>query len=242
MSIICKNCGNVFEGNYCNICGQKAETHPIDVHFIAHDLQHGLLHYEGGIVYSAKELFTRPGHAIRDYIEGKRVKHYKPISMLIVLATFYGLFYHVLNIDIFSNKENTLLNYEKLNEWIAHHFSIITLLLLPILSLSSYLLFKKQGYNYTEHLILNSFYSSQKLFLRILTLPLFIFVKNPETVLLIIRGMMILDILLMFWSYGQFFNKLPKSKVFMLSIIATLINIFIMFLITTLVLTIIISM
>ena len=30
----CKNCGNGFEGNYCNLCGQPAETHRINFKFL----------------------------------------------------------------------------------------------------------------------------------------------------------------------------------------------------------------
>lgn len=233
MNMICKNCGHTFEGNYCNNCGQKAETHSIDISFVAHDLQHGLFHFEGGIIYSAKELFTRPGDAIREYIEGKRIRHYKPISMLIVLATFYGFFYHYLDIDIFKNKSDNFFHYSEINEWIAHHFSIITLMVLPILSFSSFILFRNQGYNFTEHLILNSFYSSQKMFLRLATLPIFIFIHDTEIILAIMRWLLVADLFLMFWTYGQFFKALPKFKVFLLALLATFINIILIVIILT---------
>jgi hypothetical protein len=40
-----------------------------------HDVQHGLFHFDKGMYYSAKELYWRPGHSIREFIEGKRVSH-----------------------------------------------------------------------------------------------------------------------------------------------------------------------
>lgn len=162
MSCTCKNCGNVFDGNFCNNCGQAAATHQINTAFLAHDLQHGLLHVDGGIFYSARELFRRPGHAIRDYIDGKRIKHYRPVSMVLVLASLYAMFYHMLSINVLEGVHNAPVDYDHIDEWIIHHFSIITLLIIPILSAASWLSFRKQGYNFTEHLILNSFYSSQK--------------------------------------------------------------------------------
>lgn len=237
MSNICKNCGNVFEGNYCNNCGQKADVHPINLSFIAHDLQHGLFHIEGGIFYSIRELFKRPGHSIREYIEGKRVYHYSPISLLIVLAGFYGLFCHALSINVFKGKDDGLFEYEKINEWIAHHFSVITLLLLPVLSLSFYLIFKKQGYNFTEHLILNSFYSSQKLLIRIFTLPFLLLVKNPESTVAMIQWLLLPDLILMFWCYGQFFSKMPKIKVFFFTLLSNIIDLVLILVITTLIFT-----
>jgi len=221
MSIVCKNCGNVFEGKYCNNCGQAAATHSINTSFLIHDLQHGLMHVDGGMFYSARELFRRPGYAIRDYIEGKRIKHYKPLSMLIVLATFYGLLYHALHINLFNKLDDNLFEYDEINEWIAHRFPYITLVLLPVMSFSSFLIFKKQGYNFSEHLILNSFYSTQKLWVRLITLPLLLLTDSPE---ILIQWLVLADIALMFWCYAQFFSKLPKLKVLLLTFIAALVN------------------
>lgn len=222
--MVCKNCGNVFEGNYCNNCGQPADTHAIDTHFVMHDLSHGILHVHGGLFYSARELFSRPGHAIRDYIQGKRIKHYKPISMLVVLATFYGLFYHALDINILAGKQDGEFDYTGMNEWIGHHFSIITVALLPFLSLSSYLVFRKYGYSYMEHIIINAFYSAQKIWLRILSLPILFMAKDTSNALLIMQWLMLPDLLLMFWSYGQVFRNVPRFKVFLLVIATTLLS------------------
>lgn len=92
MTTICKNCNEQLEWHFCGNCGQSAETHKMNVHFLWHDIQHGLLHFDKGILYTSKQLFTRPGIAIKEFIEGKRINHFKPISLIIVLATVYGLF------------------------------------------------------------------------------------------------------------------------------------------------------
>ena len=91
MQIICKNCGHIYSGQFCNNCGQPSDTHKLNLHFIWHDLQHAFLHFDKGVLFTAKELFTRPGNSIREFIEGKRVKHFKPISLVIILATLYGV-------------------------------------------------------------------------------------------------------------------------------------------------------
>ena len=90
MEITCKNCNQTFKGHYCNNCGQPADTHKINAHFLWHDIQHGLLHFDNGIPYSIKQLFIRPGHSIREFIEGKRVRHFKPLSLVAVLGALYG--------------------------------------------------------------------------------------------------------------------------------------------------------
>src|SRR5208283_4811746 len=99
----CLNCHHTLTGKYCSYCGQSAATHKINVHFLWHDIQHGLLHIDKGILYTTKELFTRPGHSIREFIEGKRVRHFKPISLVLVLAGIYGLLYHFFKINMFSH-------------------------------------------------------------------------------------------------------------------------------------------
>ena len=105
--ITCKNCGYIFKGNFCNICSQSAATKRINFEFLWEDLEHGLLHYDKGLLYSLKKLFLKPGSAIQEYIQGKRVHHFRPISMVIVLATVYALIYHLGNINILLNKIKT---------------------------------------------------------------------------------------------------------------------------------------
>ncbi len=104
MTTICKNCNNHFEGNFCNNCGHAADIHKLNMHFIGHDLQHGLFHFDNGIFYTIKQLLTRPGHTIREFIDGKRVKHFKPLSLVVVLATLYGLLYHYFLNNLFDVK------------------------------------------------------------------------------------------------------------------------------------------
>ena len=241
MEIICKNCHQVFEGHYCNNCGQPAETHKIDTKFLAHDLQHGLFHLDGGIFYSAREMFRRPGHAVREYIEGKRIRHYKPLSMTLVLAGIYVLIYHALGINIFSNKNRTDFDYQATGEWLMHHYAIITLLLIPVYSLASYIVFRRQGYNFTEHLILNSFYSTQKLWLSIVFVPLFVLISGPEAVQPVMNWLFVAGAVVMIWTYSQFFTGLPKMKAFLFSVLAYMLSLLFIIIICGIILLIIIK-
>ncbi len=103
MTKYCRNCNAELTGNFCSHCGQNSSTHKINLKFLWHDIQHGLLHVEKGILFTVKELFTRPGHTIREYLEGKRVKHFKPVSLVLLLAGFYGLLSHYFDINLLSN-------------------------------------------------------------------------------------------------------------------------------------------
>lgn len=150
MQVICKNCHQVFEGNYCNNCGQSVDTHKINIHFLWHDIQHGLLHFDKGILYSLRQLFTRPGHSVREFIEGKRAKHFKPLSLVVVLATLYGVLYHYFDINLFPSSAENNVDYSEFNELIATHFSWITILTIPLYTIGTFICFRSQGYNFVE--------------------------------------------------------------------------------------------
>jgi Protein of unknown function (DUF3667) len=103
MATNCLNCNAKLNGRFCSNCGQNSDTHRISFHYLLHDIQHGFLHLDKGFLFTAKELFTRPGSSIREFLQGKRVNHFKPISLVIILAGIYSLLSHLFEFNIFSN-------------------------------------------------------------------------------------------------------------------------------------------
>ena len=218
---ICKNCNHQFDGNFCNLCGQAADTHKLSPHFILHDLQHGLFHFDNGIFYTVKQLLTRPGHTIKEFINGKRVRHFKPLSLVIVLATLYGLLYHYFIGNLFDVEptdagKNVIGIYEKFIRWLTDHFAYAALIVILSTTISSYLVFKKQGYNLVEHLVLNTYYMGLILVIALILLPvLYLSQKSgPESSMSYTLISQLLYFGLMYWCYAQFFNKLTKVKSF----------------------------
>ncbi|MEZ4690294.1 MAG: DUF3667 domain-containing protein [Ignavibacteria bacterium] len=177
MSKYCQNCNAQLSGNFCSNCGQRSDTHKINLHFLWHDIQHGLLHVEKGILFTVKELFTRPGHTIREFLQGKRVNHFKPISLVLVLAGIYGLLSHYFEINLLSNNieitgsgekfEQAKSTVENMSTWISQHYSVFALLQIPVFSIGTYLCFRKAGYNFIEQIVINAFITAQKLIVHI---------------------------------------------------------------------------
>lgn len=226
VTTVCRNCGESFTGNYCYNCGQKADTPNIDIKFLIHKIRTVLFkRFDKGIIYTSKQLFTRPGDAVREYIQGKRVKHYDPVSFVMALAAFYALAYHNFNINIFTDitsDDGVLKNidFAKMNEWVSNHFSLATFAQLPFYTIGSYISFRRQGYNFTEHLTLNTFLAGQRLLLRIATFPLLIIFNGTGSIHVFTNFLILLDFLLMTWSYCQFFNEVPTVKAILLSILS----------------------
>ncbi|KQC00381.1 DUF3667 domain-containing protein [Pedobacter sp. Hv1] len=229
-TIVCKNCEQEASGNFCNNCGQATDTHRMNFHFLWHDIQHGLLHFDNGIFYTIKELYTRPGNTIRAYINGKRVKHYKPVSMIILLATIYGflaLYFNASANDamvLTAQDDHSLMALNKVNDWANAHYTAYTLMILPFLSIGSFLVFKKQQYNFVEHFVLNSFMTGQLLVLQLLCFPLTYYYQGTAIAIMVTGLISALGLLVMVWTYVQFFNKISIVKAFLLTILSYILS------------------
>lgn len=222
MTTKCQNCDSDLQGKYCINCGQISDTSRINIRFLWHDIQHGLSHFDKGILFTTKELFTRPGHTIRDFLNGKRVSHFKPISLVLVLAGIYGFLTHYFQINILANNiqvngsgekfEATKEIVSEFSEWISQHYSLLSLIQIPIFSIGTYFGFKKIGFNFTEHLVINAFLTGQRLILHIITFPLYYALNGTSTLRTTARIIDIIGYVLMAWTLFQLFNKLNKFE------------------------------
>ena len=211
--ILCKNCEHTFQGNFCNHCGQKSKTTRLNWGYLKDEIEYTFLHINKGFLYSIKQIITRPGDTAREFIEGKRVHHYKPILMVFVLAGLNGFLTSFLKIDkeilsvakVSSKNKEFQENFLKMYEWIFSHYALIELAFIPFLSLFSWIAFKKYGYNYIENIIINSFASSQRLIFGVITFPLMYF-ANPKYVMSISSILYIPILGLTTWFYLQLYK------------------------------------
>jgi Protein of unknown function (DUF3667) len=81
----CQNCNHVIVENFCSNCGQKKYKR-IDKKYVLDEIQYTLLHTNKGLFYSIKKLLKNPGKTAREYIDGNRVNHYKPILLIFLLS------------------------------------------------------------------------------------------------------------------------------------------------------------
>ncbi|RZK54417.1 MAG: DUF3667 domain-containing protein [Pedobacter sp.] len=150
----CLNCNYETNKNYCSNCGQKTSTHRYSLqHFFAHDFIHGIFHFDSGFLFTIKELFTRPGHSVREFIQGKRAKHFNYFTAVILLLTityFVSKWAKVELTEVFTSSVG-------LSRVIKDYVKLTTLITVPIYALFSYLIFKKTKQNYTENIVINMF-------------------------------------------------------------------------------------
>ena len=93
----CHNCGTVYQGHYCPICGQAAISKRITLKNSFTILFSSLFSIEKGFLHTIYELWYRPGYMVMDFIRGHRQPYYKPFSLLIVMAALYIVAAHIFD-------------------------------------------------------------------------------------------------------------------------------------------------
>ncbi len=213
MSRKCKNCNKTTTKNFCANCGQRTDTHRYSFkHFVKHDLVHGIWHIDSGILFTIKELFTRPGHSIREFINGKRVRHFNVITLLIIIV---GTSHFIEKHSSFQftglTPNNTGFN-SFFDEFTTSFPKISILLAIFSYSIFSFLWFRKAKLNFSEHLILNAYKSVTETILSLIFVIITIFYTNSYGTSIILTSLVFAFTIYSFWYYKQFFSVYGYSK------------------------------
>lgn len=208
----CLNCNKVIEGKFCSNCSQSTSTHKFSLqHVFHHDFIHGIFHFDKGFFYTIKELFTRPGHSIREYVQGKRVKHFNYFATIILLITI-GYFikkWTIIDATILYEDKKTVSGLLK----ILKNYSKITIFLhIPIITFFSYILFKKSKQNYTENLVLNFYMLCGTLAISLILLISMIFTDNKAFLVFINDLAIVLTFFYVIIFYYQYFSVFYLKK------------------------------
>jgi hypothetical protein len=162
-TIHCKNCGQYFETKFCGNCGQK-EPKRFTFKNLMHEIPHQFLHIDGQIITNLKRLSVNPGRIVNDYIGGKRKTYFPPFTyLIIVLAVYFITFKYSPNSNISLKFTPEVVGQEqpaldKISTWVNNNTRFLIFFFIPIIAIASKLLFKKSKFNYSEHIIVSTFY------------------------------------------------------------------------------------
>jgi len=228
----CKNCDSSFEGKFCSNCGQSSKIDKINLSNFLADLSSSVFQINNGLLFSIKELFVRPGESIRDYLKGKRKNHFKPIAFAFTLSTIYFLVSQVFESQTlindaidgwFYSEENKegldALQLSKIN-WLKERYAFVTLLLLPIYALSTFLAFLGTKYNYLEHFILNAFIIGQQAIFYAISITLGYFLGFED---IWVSLCFFTSISYAFFVFWHFFKNQKRFTVLLRSVLAYII-------------------
>ena len=202
----CENCNNQINGHFCSNCGQSAKLKRIDKHYISHEFLH-LLHFEKGFFFTVKELLTRPGISIKEFLNKNRNRHMKPVPFLILTALIFTLVLHYTHADkIYNDQFKTLSGKTKIYDilnWMQGHHGYANLINGFFVALSVKLFYRKFKFNLFEIIVLLCFVIGQATFLLTLT-TIFYGLLSPK-IYQTIGG--ILNLGYSTWAIGQFFDN-----------------------------------
>ncbi|MFZ4861034.1 DUF3667 domain-containing protein [Sphingobacterium sp. Mn56C] len=200
----CRNCGgDDLTSRYCPDCGQPKELKRIDAHYIVHEIEH-VLHFERGIFYTIRELFTRPGLNVKNYISENRSRLVKPIIFIILTSLIYTLINHAFHFDdkymAYEGQKNK--SALVMFQWIQDHYGYANIMLGIFVAVWIKIFFKKYPYNFFEVLILLCF---------IMGISMLIFsvfaIAQHFTAVNLMEIASIISVLYCAWGIGQFFDK-----------------------------------
>lgn len=84
---ICLNCGTALIGPHCHRCGQSGHVHRT-LSGMAHDILHGVFHFDGKLWRTLPLLAWRPGELTRRYVEGERARFVSPMALFLFSIFF----------------------------------------------------------------------------------------------------------------------------------------------------------
>lgn len=210
----CKNCGEIVEGKYCSHCGQKSNVGKITISNLLNEFSESVFQINRGFFYTLKELLTRPGKSIKEYLNGKRKKHFKPITYVLTLSAIYFLISQISGQntwmdDLVTGFSNGAYDSGKriikpsILIWFLKNFAYTTVLLLPVFSFASYISFLGLRTNYFEHIVLNSYITGQQAIIYLL----FTLIKTSIDNEIIELFPTLIAFSYTIWVFWQFFKK-----------------------------------
>jgi hypothetical protein len=157
MSNSCMNCGTPFtsEQKFCSACGQRTNVStPVTMRDIGHDLVHAITHADHSIFALIRSLVTRPGYVARDFIEGRRKRHFGPFAFLLISVGVASAVIHWLGEDWFAP-----FKHGHAGDLLQRYINLVILLRMPLLAVFCALLFRGARLSFAEHLVLAAYTS-----------------------------------------------------------------------------------
>lgn len=82
--IVCQNCGDARQGNYCSACGQKHLVKRLHFGSFVQRVFSELFSLDHSLLKTWLALFTQPGQLARDYVSGRQKCYLSPLTFFLI--------------------------------------------------------------------------------------------------------------------------------------------------------------
>jgi hypothetical protein len=181
----CANCGTAVDLHYCPNCGQKHAEGRLHMGHLLSEFAHNYLGTDSGFFFTLRQMLLRPGHAINEFLDGKRRPYLKPVQFYLLMLTLFFVVSELLNVnplemgsrvnrDLGIRPSTELLakkKYQQTVEVLSQNMKVIFSTLLFMLAFTMKLLYRKRPYTFTELLVFTLYlYGASYLFSCLLSL------------------------------------------------------------------------
>ena len=167
----CKNCSTQLssKNDFCPSCGGKIIRNRLTLKALFAHFSEQFLNYDNKFLKTFLHLFSKPEEVIDGYINGTRKKYVNVISYFAIAITLSGLqmfilnkfFPGVLDFSAIENK-NQVESIKNIMDFTTEYQGLIMMFSVPLYALLSKITFyNNKKYNYTEHLVIFMFVTSQ---------------------------------------------------------------------------------
>lgn len=158
----CKNCGNSLrtDYSYCPNCGAKVIRNRITIKNLWFDVVERYFNVDNSLLRTLKDMILGPELVCKGYISGIRKKYLNPISLLAISLTLSGIILFLMKnvawdtIDFSTMPFSEGVESEKIMAITMEYSSLLFLFYIPLLAICGFLLFNKENYNLSEHVII----------------------------------------------------------------------------------------
>jgi hypothetical protein len=175
----CKNCHTNLRHNqkYCDECGAKILQNRLTLKVITNQINEEFLSLDNRLLSTFITLFTKPEDVIVGYINGTRKKYVDVLQYFAFALSLAGIqvflmstfFKEALDVNMYEGLEN--MPGQENNPFKDMDFGFFTnyqglfyIIGVPISAFSTwfvYYLLNERRYNFTEHIVINLYYSAQ---------------------------------------------------------------------------------
>ncbi|PQV46908.1 uncharacterized protein DUF3667 [Jejuia pallidilutea] len=181
--MVCKNCSTSLKTNqnFCFECGAKVIRNRLTFKNICSEINTYFFNLDNKLLKTLITLFKAPEKVIVSYINGTRKKYVDVIQYFAISLTLVGIqvflmntfFKEALELDNFygdtfknmGNQEDNPFSPEYMDySFVNNYQSLIYVLSVPISAFSTWVAYYIVGdrrYNFTEHIVINLYYSAQ---------------------------------------------------------------------------------
>ena len=203
----CQNCGQPLAAaqSYCSHCGQRAVRGRLTLHEVWHDLVHSLFHVDRSALSLLRALLARPGTVAREYVEGMRRRYFGPFGFLVVSVSLAAA---AIAASGLNNVQSDSVAASPLAQLLQRHINLLYLLQVPLIAWLSALMFRREGRNFAEHLVLAAYTSGMRaIAIVVLLVPLWLLLdRSQDARMTLFGGYFAIWVLYYAASCAQFFD------------------------------------